>query len=425
MGELLSTKGSTKAVLRLSPFRRLIFVVATTSFSEFLLESVVYVWIVVATVGDPEWRSLLIGMYVLLSTLPRILGAALLGVAADRIGGRASLLIANIGRAIFSGLLLIWTGIQPDNDVFTAALLLIGVTILSTLNQLFLAARAQLVQRIVESELRPAAASVSMTVLTALSILSAAIGPAIFERFGLFFCLSIVCILFIVGSIASWLIRVPQQFQAEGATTPQRKSFFASLIEGWKACWQIPHLRIVLIGAIFYGVPMGINNVALILLWVDTKGASISQYGIASALFGAGALLGSLAAGTVLRILPKLTAYAVSLLLLGAAYVALAWIPILAASFLLMAVSGFLFSLFSVIQSPLLLDSAPPSVTGRVVSTTNSAAALSSLIAALMSSLIFALVGSAPWVYSIAVSAGGLLTVIGGALLVSRSRRRT
>ena len=114
--------------------------------------------------------------------------------------------------------------------------------------------------------------------------------------------------------------------------------------------------------------------------------------------------------------------FAASLGALGISYALLAWTPDHVVSFGLMFASGFLFSLYAVVQSPILLEAAPPELTGRVVSTTASVAALSSLVAAAVVSLLFALPGAGdslgPW----AVCLGGAVTVLGGALRLFRGR---
>ncbi|MFJ3956358.1 MFS transporter [Arthrobacter sp. NPDC090010] len=409
-------------ILRDADYRRLLLIVASTTLGEFLLESIVYAWIIASTNADGI-RPVLIGLYVLLSTLPRIVAGVLVGVVADNSGAKRSIVVANCGRA--SAALVLGIGIIPayDRVAAGAAVLLILVTVCSTLNQLFLAARAKYVQQIIAPPLRPAAASTSMTVLTALSIGSAAAGPSVFVQVGLVPSLALIMAMFAIGALLSLSIRSTGPDMTTNPSRQRKVNFFRALITGWRVCWEVSALRAVLLGAVFYGIPMGINNVALILLWVETKGGTISQYGLASALFGLGALCGSLLAPKLIVRWRMVRIYVFSLSMLGVSYVALAITPDLIASFALMGISGGIFSIFAVVQSPMVLNSAPTEMTGRIASTTNSASALSALVSSMLASAFFAIPGSGSVIVPSAVALGGLSTIIGGALLASGHRR--
>lgn len=405
-------------VLGIQRFRQLLYVVGLTIFAEFLLESIVYCWIVAVTAPTPALRSILLGAYVALSTVPRIFGSAIMGVVSDRVGASKSLTLANAGRSLFAALATVLTVIYSGATPVLAVVLFVFVAACSTLNQLFMAGRAKVVQEYVETDLRGAASSLSMTVLTGLSIVAASLGPLMFEKLGLELCLSLILALLLAGTTVGVL-----SFRSATASVnsvPDRQNFFGAMIHGWKTCWHVPRLRFVLIGSVLYGVPMGVNNVALILLWVQTKGGSLTDYGVASALFGLGGLLGSVVAGRLTSRYQPHQVFAVSLLSLGATYGFLAWSPNLLISFGLMALSGLLFSLYAVAQSPILMNASPPELTGRVFSTTGAVAAFSSLIAAMLVSLILAAPDLSEAAVPIIVTISGLLTVCGGGLLLRR-----
>lgn len=351
------------SVLRLPGFRRLLQVMSATVFAEFLLESVVYCWIVAATATDPGVRSLLLGSYVVLSTVPRIFGAAVMGVYADSLGAALSLKISTAARA---GLAAVAAGsayLGRAEVPFLAVVLLVLVVCCSTVNQLFTAARAKAVQQYVPQELRGSASSLSMTVLTALSIVSASLGPFAFTSAGLEVSLVLITLLFAVGTVLS-LTGFPRTTGAGAPPAGVRPGFFPALIAGWKASWTVPRLRFVLLGSVLYGVPLGVNNVALVLLWVDTKGGTLIDYGLGSSLFGVGGFVGAVAAHRLVVRHDLHRLFAASLGALGISYALLAWTPDHVVSFALMFASGFLFSLYAVVQSPILLESSPPELTG-------------------------------------------------------------
>ncbi|MEZ2370935.1 MFS transporter [Arthrobacter sp. RCC_34] len=411
------------SVLRIPEFRRLLQVMSASVFAEFLLESVVYCWIVAATAADPGVRSLLLGSYVVLSTIPRIFGTAVMGVWSDSLGAALSLKISTAARA---GLAVVAVGsayLGRAEAPVVAVVLFVLVVACSTANQLFAAARAKAVQLFVPQELRGSASSLSMTVLTALSIVSASLGPFAFSLAGLEVCLLLITGLFAVGAALAFA-GFPRGGRGDGLPPSARPGFLEALVEGWKVTWTVRRLRVVLLGSVLYGVPLGVNNVALVLLWVDTKGGTLIDYGVGSSLFGVGGFVGAVAAHRLVNRCDLHRLFAASLGALGISYALLAWTPDHGVSFGLMFASGFLFSLYAVVQSPILLEAAPPELTGRVVSTTAGVAALSSLAAAVVVSLLFALPGAGGLLVPWAVCLGGGVTVLGGALLLVRGRDR-
>jgi len=409
------------SVLRIPRFRRLLQVMAATVFAEFLLESVVYCWIVAATAADPGVRSLLLGSYVVLSTIPRIFGAAAMGVFSDSLGAALSLRISTAARAGLAAVAVAGASLGRAEVPVVAVILFALVVACSTANQLFTAARAKAVQRFVPQEQRGHASSLSMTVLTGLSIVSASLGPFAFSLAGLEVCLLLITCLFAVGAALAFA-GFPRNGRGDDLPPSTRPGFLTALVEGWKATWTVSRLRVVLLGSVLYGVPLGVNNVALVLLWVDTKGGTLIDYGIGSSLFGVGGFVGAVAAHRLVNRGDLHRLFAASLGALGISYALLAWTPDHVVSFGLMFASGFLFSLYAVVQSPILLEAAPPELTGRVVSTTASVAALSSLVAAAVVSLLFALPGAGDTLVPWAVCLGGAVTVLGGALLLFRGR---
>lgn len=336
-------------------------------------------------------------------------------------GAALSLKISTAARAGLAAVAVAGASLGRAEVPVVAVVLFILVVACSTANQLFTAARAKAVQRFVRQELRGSASSLSMTVLTALSIASASLGPFAFSLAGLEVCLLLITGLFAVGAALAFA-GFPRNGRGDDLPQSTRAGFLTALVEGWKVAWTVRRLRVVLLGSVLYGVPLGVNNVALVLLWVDTKGGTLIDYGIGSSLFGVGGFVGAVAAHRLVNRGDLHRLFAASLGALGVSYALLAWVPDHAVSFGLMFVSGFLFSLYAVVQSPILLEAAPAELTGRVVSTTASVAALSSLAAAVVVALLFALPGAGGLLVPWAVCLGGGVTVLGGALLLFRGR---
>lgn len=402
-------------------FRWVLSATCLTSFAEFLVEAIIYAWIATSPSFDDSQRPVLIGAYIVFSTTPRILSGILLGVTVDRVGGTRALLISSLGRTGVLLASLCMMIVSGHDEHLTAILLIVATSILSALNQLFFIARAVVVREVVPPEHRPHAASLSMAVLTSASIVAAAAGPAVLIGLGLVGSLFIANCLFALGAFVSSRVGYDCSEDAVQESTAPEKGFFASLVEGWAVSWGVSELRYVLVGATIYGIPLGLNNVALILLWTAGKGFTVVEFGLASSLFGIGALIGSLVTPVFISRLGLRVVFVAVLCIMGLTYVGLGLVDAMVPSFVFMFLAGVFVSAYGVAQGPLLQNAAPPELLGRVSATVSSASAVSSLVASGLAAALFALVPVAS-VYGITVAAGGVLAVLGGALICAPVR---
>lgn len=425
---------SVPSILRDRRFGCLLSITGFVSAAEFLLESVVYAWIVVITSGDPELRSLLLGVYVLISSAPRFIFGIVGGVFSDKHGASRILLISNTGRVLFVAACLTILTVAGSTETVQLISVFIVVCICSTLTQFFLPARGTMVRQIVAEELRATAASVSMALMTVVSIVCAASGPWVFATFGFSAAMWVVLGLFAVGASLTVFLRVvvkrwndgrgKRSDNQVGNSGGGESGFWKQLVDGWQACWVVPNLRLVLVGAVFYGIPLGVNNVSLVRLFIDHGGLTIVDYGIISAAFGAGSFVGALLAPVASRKYPDSILYSIALAGLGITYGGISVYQSLIVSSVLMLIAGLFFSSFVVLQSPMLLAAAPEGMTGRVISTVNSGTAVVGFAASLLVSLLFAALASlGTYPFPIAVAAGGILTVLGGLLILRGARR--
>ncbi|WP_180967265.1 MFS transporter [Zhihengliuella halotolerans] len=425
---------SIPLILRDRKFACLLTLTGFVSAAEFLLEAVVYAWIVVITSGDPELRSLLLGVYVLISSAPRFIFGIVGGVFSDKFGASRVLLLSNVGRVLFVAVCLLVLGAAGARESVQVVSVFVVVCVCSSLTQFFLPARGTLIRQMVSEEQRATAASVSMALMTIVSIACAASGPWVFATTGLVAAMWIVLALFAAGTVLALVLRsvvrrwnisrvLPGDVQADVAAG-RDSGFWRRLVDGWRACWGVPNLRLVLLGAVFYGIPLGVNNVALVRLFIDHGGLTIVDYGMISAAFGAGSFVGALLAPVASRRYSDSFLYSMSLAGLGATYAGISLYQSLIASSLLMLMAGLFFSSFVVLQSPMLLAAAPEGMTGRVISTVSSGTALVGFAASLVVSLLFAALASVgTYPFPIAVASGGVLTVLGGLFILRGARQ--
>ncbi|RII96802.1 MFS transporter, partial [Clavibacter michiganensis] len=215
---------------------------------------------------------------------------------------------------------------------------------------------------------------------------------------------------------------------AHGTVASAGARFRAELAAGIRIVRASPRLRILVAGLAAYGVTLGVNNATLALLALTTMGLTAAEYGVVTAMFAVGGLVGALTApALVTRIRPE-RAVPAALVALGATYAAYSTVRAFLPAAILMGIAGLVFAVFLVSQGPILQGEAPVGTMGRVSSLTSTVLAASSLLATVVTAQALALLppSAQPSAYPVAVAtaavvmgAAGLALVAGG---LSRGR---
>ncbi|OUE25971.1 2-acyl-glycerophospho-ethanolamine acyltransferase [Clavibacter michiganensis] len=418
---------------------------ALSSFGEYVLAATVTVWLATGIApGDPA-LPLYIGAVVAATSVPRLVLLPFAGVLVDRWPARRVMVAADLARAALLVPLLVIAASAPSPVVIGAVIgtqLLIGCA-----SQLFDPARAALVQVVVPADRRAAAAGRSLLASTGVGILSGLTGPAVYAVLGPQPALVLDAASFLASAALVLAVRergvTPADVQsgragagagadadAHGSVASAGARFRAELGAGIRIVRSSPRLRILVAGLAAYGVTLGVNNATLALLALTTMGLTAAEYGVVTAMFAVGGLVGSLAApALVARIRPEraLPAALVALALTYAAHsTASSTIPSPAP--ILMGVAGLVFAVFLVSPGPILQAEAPVGTMGRVSSLTTPVLAASSLLATVVTAQVLALLpadaqsGACPIAVATAaviMGAAGLALVAGG---ISRGR---
>lgn len=411
-----------------APFARVWSILTLTSVAEFLLESAAAVWAVdVFGAGSPQ-AALTVGLLVLVSTGPRLVFAPLAGVMTDRSSYRRVLVLANLGRTAVLAAAAVVAATAGAGAGY-ASVLLLTLAVLSCLQQYLPPARAAAVQAVVPEADRPRASSLTMIALTVVAVAAGGLGPVLYIRLGLPVLLVIALVAFAAAAgLALGLPVTPKNPQ------PRRlgvRAFWSDVVDGWRTCWQHAELRTLLLGVAVYGVALGVNGTALPLFVMGTLGLEAHWFGLVTAAFAAGNLVGALVTPRAIAAWTDLTVFRSGLVLLGAGYVAFALAPNGVVAVAAMGLCGALFAAFSVAQGPIMQRAAPPGMIGRVATTTGPLMALVSLAGTGAASLAFAVVNrgaggasaaEGPQVYRVAILAAAVALIIGGVLVSQASR---
>lgn len=122
-------------------------------------------------------------------------------------------------------------------------------------------------------------------------------------------------------------------------------------------------------GVALYGFSPGVNNVALSLYVFRTLGLTAYEYGLILAAFPVGGLIAVLLVRLLLKLLSIRQAFTVSLLCMGLSYLGYSLHPPFFLAWALMLSCGLFFSVFAIVQGPMLQEAVPAGYMGRVSAT--------------------------------------------------------
>lgn len=179
-----------------------------SSFGEFALEAVAFIWIVSTVGADSPVASLFIGALLVASTLPRLLVSPYAGAMADTWGARRSLVLADLSRFVLVGAFAAYLYATGSSEDAAAAIpLVVACFLVASASELLGPARAVAIRAGVPSVHRPRASSVTLAIMKASSIATGGLAPLMFATWGLQPVLLAITGSFVVGAVlAQWLV---------------------------------------------------------------------------------------------------------------------------------------------------------------------------------------------------------------------------
>ncbi|EYT63971.1 MFS transporter [Curtobacterium flaccumfaciens UCD-AKU] len=352
---------------------------AFSSFGEYVMASTVTVWLATSLAATDPLLPVYIGAVVAAAAVPRVILAPFAGVLVDRWTARTVMLTADVVRAALYVPLLAAIALL-ETTALPVALILMQLLV-STVSQFFDPARSALIQAVVPTEQRAGAAGRSTFSSMGAGIIATMAGPALFAAVGPRPALIIDASSFLVSAMLVGLVR-----ERKVHSSMARTHYWRELTAGILIAWRSRKLRLLLVGMAAYGVSLGVNNSTLSLFALKTVRLSAEQYGIVSAMFSVGGLLGAFVAPSIVRRLRPERALAIALLLLATTYFTYSTVRSFTPAILLMLLAGLLFSVYIVAQGPILQAEVPSGAMGRVSSLTAPVLAISSLVATAVTS---------------------------------------
>jgi MFS family permease len=247
--------------------------------------------------GDASSSEL--GVWYALDAAPAVVLGLLGGVLIDRVRLRGLMILSEVGRAAVFFMLAAAANPLPDPGSRQGLVLLFGAAFaLGTLGTTFNNALYTLVPQLVPAR-KLASANAR---LSASQNLAFALGPAaaglLVLRAGFWLAFLINGLTFVVSIVALVLVGpVPRPSAGE------RGRIVDDIVNGLRYVWMEPRLRVTTLAAAGANLVIGFIDATLVLTATTVVGASKDQVGLIYSSLGVGAILGSLVAPSVVRLL--------------------------------------------------------------------------------------------------------------------------
>jgi MFS family permease len=352
-------------------------------------------WYVLVTTGSPT----LTGLAVFFNFLPIVLAAFFGGVVVDRLGFRATSIVADFasaGAVAAIPLLESTVGIelwQLFALVFLGALLdAPGAT-----------ARAALLPDVVElaGARMERASGIRSAIQQSAILIGAPIGGVLVAAFGATTALWLDAASFLVSAaLVGFFVPRPAAAAADEEEAPGR--FFEELTEGIRFIWQRRVLRAVVLMVLLSNLLEAPFPVVMSVFAREEYG-SASDLGLMFGVFGGGALAGSLVYSAVGHRLPRRRTFLWCFAGIPIAYLALATLPPLPVALVALAVTGLVAGPINPLLFTVLTEIVPTQLRGRVFGAVRGGAWAAIPLGTLVGGVLVGAIGVAPTFLAIGV----------------------
>ncbi len=353
---LLRLNARTFASLKRHRNYRLFFTGQVISVSGTWMQNVALAWLVVTMTHSP----LAVGALAFCRFLPFTVFGLVAGVVADRIDNRKLVIGTQAVSMAFSAILavLVLTGSQTLWLVFLLA-------VLSGTALVFDApGRHALTFQMVGRDELPNAVALNASLFNASRVVGPAVAGELIAAFGVGVCFAINTVTFL--AVLAGLLMMRREELVPLEPSGERPTVMKAIGEGFAWARRSPDARLVL-AIVTVVSTVGFNfHVILPLLASDTLNTGPEVFGILSACFGGGALVGALLSAALGRASWKVLVLGTggfSVCLLALAPLATVWLCAI-----LLVFTGICFTLWTSNASSILQLRAPDHLRGRVVS---------------------------------------------------------
>lgn len=341
---------------------------------DMLFNTTLTVWIATQLAWKQSWAPLAVSGVLLAAALPTFLIGPFAGVFVDRAEKRRMMMWMDALRAVVVALMLLISGdialpFLPDSKppvFWTLGVIYAVVFVINAAQQFFAPASIALIVPIVSEEQQPQAMGFSQMSYAIAAIIGPAIAAPLFVAFGAFWALLFNAVSFAVSFLCISAIRTKGApvARSEGQTA----SFWREFAEGVRFYFTNRVLLTLTVCIIVAVAGASALNTLDVFFTTQNLGASTAVYGLVGAVYGLGAVVGSIVLGAFAERVGLARVLWLSLALMGALIAIVSRMTAVGPALGLMCAIGFFNAGLNVAVAPLFMRSTPSTLLGRIMS---------------------------------------------------------
>lgn len=357
-------------------------------FGDFIFDTTLVLWIAAVIARGQTWAPLAVSGIFIATTVPMIFVGPIAGVFVDRWNKRRTMLVMDMARAVLVALLILTSGVVPLPFLPDGRLPLfwqLGVVyavvfLLNTFSQFFRPASLALTGDIVPGETQARAMGLSQASMSIAMILGPTLAAPLFVAFGPEWALGINVFSFVVSYLLIQSVAAPPA--ASSAAEGVRPNFWREFGGGLRFFQRSRVLVVMTLAATIIMLGGGALNALDYFFVTENLHASMSLYGLLAGAMGVGMIAGAIVAGAFAQKIGLTRTLWLSMLGISLVVIAYARSTDIWVAIAFIAVAGVFQAALNVAVGPLLLQSAPREMVGRVSSILNPIVMLATLVGA-------------------------------------------
>jgi len=335
---------------------------AISNMGDFVYSTTLLVWVFILTHSAGAISGVLIAQYA-----PVFVLGPIAGVFVDRWNRRQTMIVADVVRAVATLLPFLVPAALRLPTIY------ISVFLLSSFSRFFMPARSGVLQVIVPSRQQPQAASITQATFALSFIIGPALASPLYFAVGPFVACLINAASFLVSALCLRFIRASQEALHPYAFTKERAAVgigpvLRELLAGFRFVATTRVLLVVTFLALIAMLGAGALNALDIIFVSRNLHASTALYGPLTAAGGLGALIGAITMGIAAKKIAPKYILAGCVFLLGLGIVVYSFQTWIVMAIIVNFITGLPQGGIDVGFGPLLLNSTPQTMMGRVQS---------------------------------------------------------
>lgn len=357
-------------------------------FGDFIFDTTLVIWIAAVLARGQTWAPLAVSGVFIATTVPMLIVGPIAGVFVDRWNKRRTMLVMDAARAVLVALLILTAGVVPlpflpggRLPLFWQLGVIYGVVLLlNTLSQFFRPASLALTGDIVPEQSQAHAMGLSQTSMSIAMILGPTLAAPLFVVLGPEWALGINALSFVASFLFIQSVSAPPA--ARSVARGARAHFWKEFGGGLRYFIRSRVLVVLTIAATIMMLGGGALNTLDYFFVTENLHASPGYFGVLQGVMGVGMILGSILAGAFAQKIGLTRTLWLSMLGMAVLITAYARSVDIWVAIAVIGVGGIAQAGLNVAAGPLLLQSAPREMIGRVSSILNPTIMLATLTGA-------------------------------------------